>query len=195
MPVEDHSRAAGHVDMTEGTERATVRRIVEMDVGALAVLSGAITGLTGAVAYFLLPVVTSEYVNNAGGRDAFEITLVIFDFFLGQSLLYHGGVLVLVPFVTTAVALSLARRGGNGGRSTDVAVITMVAIVPFVTVWLGATVAWVAIASQHWATALFGIVIAFGVAAGLSMGVAIVTGVSALGGYALVNRVGPRPPE
>ncbi|WP_151099720.1 MULTISPECIES: hypothetical protein [unclassified Haloarcula] len=181
--------------MTEGTERATVRRIVEIDPGALAVLSGAITGLTGAVAYFLLPLVTSEYVINAGGRDAFEITLVIIDFFLGQSLLYHGGVLVLVPFVTTAVALSLARRGGNGGRSTDVAVITMVAIVPFVTVWLGAIIAWVAIASQHWATALFGIVIAFGVATGLSICVAIVMGVSALGAYALVKRVGPQPSD
>jgi hypothetical protein len=181
--------------MTEAPQRTTGGPFRKLDPWSLAILSGVLTGLTGAVAYFLVPLATSEYVMKSGGRDAFEITNYVFEYFFAQSILYHVGVLVLVPFVTTAVALSLVRRGGHVSRATDVTIVTAVVVGPVVTVLLGASVAWVAIAFQSLAIALYGAIIAFVIAMILSACVAIVTAVSAVGGYALVERFGPRPPE
>jgi len=180
--VEDHLRVGGQGGGGGG------------EPGVLAILSGVTTGLIGAVAYFLVPLVTSEYVNT-GGRDSLEITYYILESFFEQSLFYHVGVLVLVPLVITALTLSLARRGGHAGRSTDVAVVTTVIVGPFVTVWLGAAIAWGAIAVQSPAIALLGIIFALPIAVILSACVAIVTAVSAVGGYVLVKRFRPRPPD
>ncbi|MDS0222104.1 hypothetical protein NDI54_12165 [Haloarcula sp. S1AR25-5A] len=165
-----------------------------MEPGVLAVLSGVMTGLIGAVAYFLVPLVTSEYVNT-GGRDSLEITYYILESFFEQSVYYHVGVLVLVPLVITVLTLSLVRRGGHAGRSTDVAVVTTVIVGPFVTVLLGAAIAWGAIAVQSPAIAILGIIFALPIAVIFSACVAIVTAVSAVGGYALVKRFGPRSPD
>ncbi|MDQ2074797.1 hypothetical protein RBH20_19920 [Haloarcula sp. H-GB4] len=165
-----------------------------MEPGVLAVLSGVVTGLIGGVAYFLVPLATSEYVNTVS-RDSFEITLYIFEYFFAQSLFYHVGVLVLVPLVTTAVALSLARRSGHVGRSTAVAVMATVVVGPVIMVWLGMIVALVAIAAQQLYVALFGFTIALSIAIVFSIFVATITAVSAVGGYALVEQFGARPPE
>jgi len=180
--------------MTETPQRTTAGPFGGMEPGILAVLSGVVTGLIGGVAYFLVPVATSEYVN-AGGRDSLEITYYILESFLEQSLFYHVGVLVLVPLVTTAVALSLARRNGHADRSTDVAVVTTVVVGPVVTVWLGAAIAWGAIGVQSLPIALLGIIFALPITVVFSGFVAIITSVSAVGGYALVERFGSRPPK
>lgn len=161
----------------------------------LAVLSGTVTALVSAVAYFLYPLATSEYVGNAGGEDSLDVASYVLEFFFSVSPLYHVGVLVLVPFATTAITLTLARRGGHVGRSTDEAVVIAVVAGPVVMVWVGAYVALVAIAIQALAIAIYGAVVAFAIALVLSAVVAIPVTVGAVGGYVLVERVGTTAPE
>lgn len=167
----------------------------EIEPRTMAVLSGAVTGLTGAAAYFLVPLVAVAYGDAGQVRNTVELSSYVFDFFFARSLLYHVGVLVLVPFVTTAGALTLARRAGYVGRATDMAIVTGVVGGPVVTVWLGSFVALVAIAFQAPAIAVFGTPVAAVIAVVLSAGVAIVVTISAAGGYVLVERVGPRAPD
>lgn len=194
IAVEDYRRTVGHWDMAEDHNRPTVGPFGGTEPRALALLSGTVTGLAGGVAYFLVPLVTADY-GTPGLRDTADVTGYVLEYFFAQSLLYHVGVLVLVPFATTAVALTVVRRAGRGGRWTDAAVVTAVVAGPVAMVWLGALVALVAIAFQALAIALFGIPVALAVALLLSALVAVVVAVSAVGGYALVESVGPRPPE
>lgn len=185
--------------MTEDRQRTTVGPFDETEPRVLAALSGVVTGLTGAVAYFVVPLVTADY-GAPGLRDTADVTNYVLTYFFTQSLLYHVGALVLVPFVTTAVALAVVRRTGRGDRWTDAAVVTAVVVGPVVMIWLGAFVALVAIAVQALAIAIFGVPFAVVIATVLSAIVVVVVTVSAVGGYALVERVdprtpGPRPPE
>ncbi|SDM10341.1 hypothetical protein SAMN04487949_0859 [Halogranum gelatinilyticum] len=180
--------------MTEDHHRPTLGPFDWTEPRSLALLSGTVTGLAGAVAYFLVPLVTADY-GAPGFRDTADVTSYVLEYFFTQSLLYHAGVLVLVPFATTAVALTVARRAGRGGRWTDAAVVIAVVVGPVVAIWLGAFVALVAIAFQALAIAIFGVPFAVVIATVLSAIVVIVVTVSAVGGYALVESVGPRPPE
>lgn len=105
--------------------RARGDRALVIDLGG-----GAVTSLAGIVAYFLVPFLTGSAatVGDALINGAVEFT--------GFSVLYHAVVLVVVPFLTTVTAVSLARRRGLSTRSHDLKVVGGIVFVPFATVFL-----------------------------------------------------------
>jgi hypothetical protein len=153
------------------------------DLGAL---GGAVTGLTSAIAYFVVPLASLALTDDGRVLYSLDVSSHVLDHFFSQSPLYFLGVLVLVPLVTTVAALRLARRAGYAGRETGVAIIVRVVAGPVSMVWLGAAVALLAVAAQAFFVAVYGFVVALGYALVLSAGVAAVVALSAGCGYALV---------
>lgn len=172
----------------------TARPLGGMKLRTLAVLSGVLTGLIAGVAYFLVPLVRVENGEAGEVRNTVELSEYVFDYFISQSILYPGVVLVIVPLMTTAVTVTLARRAGHNGHATDVAVVTAVVAGPVVMVWLGVFVALGAIAIQAPAIAVWGAAIALVIGVALSAVVALVVTVSAVSGYALAEGLGSRLP-
>ena len=94
----------------------------------LGLLGGSVTSFAGVVAYFVVPYLTGDA---ASLGDAFLNGAVEFTSF---SPLYHAVVLVVVPFVTTVVAVSVARRRGLATWSHDFKVVGGIVSLPFLTV-------------------------------------------------------------
>jgi hypothetical protein len=89
---------------------------------------GTVTSLAGIVAYVLVP-----YLQ--GSASGFGTPLVDGAVaFTGVSPLVHVVVLVVVPFVTTTVAVTVAHRRGLSTRSHDLKVVGSIVLVPVATV-------------------------------------------------------------
>jgi len=93
----------------------------------IGLLGGAVTSLTGIVAYFLVPYLRGDVPNlgEALVSGAME--------FFGFSPVYHVFVLVVVPFVCTVVGVLVARRQGLSGQAIDAKIVGGIVLLPFVT--------------------------------------------------------------
>ncbi|MFC6734426.1 hypothetical protein [Haladaptatus sp. DYSN1] len=107
----------------------------------LGVLSGVITSLAGVIGYFLPPLITNAEFYGHG----FVLTDRIFQFFAGQTLLYHGIVLAFVPFVSTVLITLVAHQQGLSGFEVDKNIIVGTILGPALTILIAAALAMVLI--------------------------------------------------
>lgn len=154
----------------------------------LGVLGGSVTALVGVVGYVLVPLSATEYANGL------DVTWEILAYFAQRPLLHHAAVLLVPPFVTTLVAVSIARRWGLDDRWTDTEIVGGIVLVPFVAVWIAMIVAVSAIGATDspafvpWAL-LFGVPLTIIISAI----VLAVESTGALGGYVLLEGLRSRP--
>lgn len=102
---------------------------------SLAVLGGSVTSLAGVVGYVLPALRTTHY------RDGMGVTGDVLGYFAGRSLPAHAVLLVFVPFATTVLAMSVARRWGLTETDADLKIALGVVCGPLVTVVAAAIVA------------------------------------------------------
>jgi hypothetical protein len=165
-------------------------------------LGGSVTSLAGVVAYVLLPYLRGQ----ASGLATALVDGAVG--FTGFSPLYHAVVLVIVPFVTTVVAVSVARRRGLSTRVHDLKVVGSIVLAPFTTVvvlyFVGAVGVGLAMGSSGDNFALYerllgiagmtGFALIFGTFFLLIVGVVVLVGelVGAGSGYLLARRLSRR---
>jgi len=163
---------------------------------------GTVTSLAGVVAYVLVPYLRGD--GSGFGTPVVDGAGAFFEF----SGLYHVAVLVVVPFVTTAVAVTVARRGELSTRVNDLKVVGSIVFVPFATVvglyFVGAVslgLLWAlngadyALYERLFAGAgITGFALIFGLFFMLAIGVAVLVGelLGAGSGYLLVRRLNRR---
>jgi len=97
---------------------------------AVGLVGGSVTSVVGVVAYVLVPYLRGD----ASGLGAALVDGAVQ--FTGFSPLYHAVVLVVVPFVTTTVAVSIARQRGLSARTHDLKVVGGIVLAPFTTVFV-----------------------------------------------------------
>ena len=148
-------------------------------------VGGVVTSLAGVVGYFLPALST---VPSPDGADA---TIRVLVYFAGQSLVYHLAVLVLVPFLTTVVAVLVARRWGLD-RSDELRLLGGIVTGPVLTVVVTAGIAVVTIGGTAGPTvALFALVLGIPVTVVVAAVVATAETAGALAGYVLLRSLQP----